>query len=58
MQLMVEEKYCSVVKLEHLVLLSHNQEQAESKGGKWGDDLQIIFSVLFFLCLLGGSVVS
>lgn len=39
MQLMSEEKYRSVVKLEHLVLLSHNQELTESKGGKRGDDL-------------------
>jgi len=50
MQLRTAEKYHSVVKLEHLVLLSHNQQQTESgvKNTR-GDHLQFIFSILFFL---------
>lgn len=50
MQLMIAEKHRSVVRLEHLVLLSHYQQQTESKVKKTrGEHLHFLFSILFFL---------
>lgn len=58
-QLMIAEKHRSGVRLEHLVLLSHYQQQMESKVKKHGGSTCIFFSAfVFFLFLFVGSGIS
>lgn len=57
MQLMIAEEYCPVVKMEHLAILSHRQQQTESKVKKTMEIIYSLFSAFWvFLILFGGSL--